>query len=129
MKNISFIIPLHNEEKRIEKTFEALTRVKLPRGVKLSEAILVDNGSTDNTFTKIGNLVQYYSALNVSVISYKRKLTKKEAVAYGKHASQADFNLVLSPTLSNLNEKLIRLDLRMPLRQRVWSFLKQNINL
>ena len=48
MKNISFIFPLHNEEKRIEKISYFLEWININK-VTDYEIILISNGSTDNT--------------------------------------------------------------------------------
>ena len=37
MKTISFIIPVYNEEERLSITFEALKKLRVPRGLKLEK--------------------------------------------------------------------------------------------
>lgn len=46
----SFIIPAHNEEKIIERTIQCLQDLQYPRN--RYEIIVVENGSTDATYTK-----------------------------------------------------------------------------
>lgn len=53
MKSLSFVIPVYNEAKRIQKTFKALEELQLPAGLKLKEIIFVNDGSTDTTELQI----------------------------------------------------------------------------
>lgn len=130
MRSISFVIPLYNEEKRIEKTFDALRQTQglfprgpaqrvLSEGLKLSEVIFVDDGSTDATFEKIQKWVtsvssiQYrvyraknnntgYSILNTqySVISYKPNRGKGYAIRQGMLESKSDYTLFFDADIS-----------------------------
>ena len=111
MRTISFIIPCHNEEKRLNKTFAALRLVQgeLPRGIRLAEVIFVDDGSTDKTFPKLSTLAQENSSLPVSIVSYKKRLGKDKAAREGIKHSVSKFNLILKPDMSNLKKELAKL--------------------
>lgn len=108
MRSISFIIPVLNREKRLKEIFETLSlaKGKFPRGKKLTEVIFVDNGSRDNTFAEASRLAQTYPKLNVSIITYKKKLGRYAAIAEGIKASGSDINISLSQNLSDLAKKL-----------------------
>ncbi len=112
MKTISFVIPVYNEEKRIDKTFEALKRVRLPRGLKLSQIIFVDDGSTDRTFelirTWIFNLPEVMSQ-KLSVISYKKNRGKGNAIKLGMLASNSDYTLFFDADMSTPLSELRKL--------------------
>ena len=109
MKNISFIIPVFNEEKNLRKTFAALNQVSLPRGVKLVEIIFIDNGSRDRTFAKLSNLAQESYTLPISIVSYKKRLSAKDAAKEGIKHSISKTNIVLKSDLSNLDKEIKKL--------------------
>ncbi len=98
-KTISFVIPCYNEEARIEKTFEALTRVVIPRGLKLDQIIFVDDGSIDKTFVRMTDFAKS-SNLPISVISYKTNRGKGNAIRIGMTASTADYSLFFDADMS-----------------------------
>lgn len=129
MKKVSIIIPIYNKEKKIQQIVEAVNHVKFPRRVTLHDLIFVDNGSTDKTFTKITSVAQDFKRLNIAVVSYNRRLAKNDAIREGIKASNTDLNIILSPTLSNLNEKLVELKARTSLRYKIWNFVAQTVNL
>ena len=109
MKTISFVIPVYNEQKRITKTFEALKRVKLPLGLKLSEVIFVNDGSTDQTKAKINRFrMKNKKIASIKLISYEKNMGKGFAVKQGMLASDADYTLFfdadMSTPLSELNK-------------------------
>ena len=53
MKKISVVLPLYNEEKRLNKLFNGLINFEKTKTTKFFEFIFVDDGSTDNTVKKI----------------------------------------------------------------------------
>src|SRR3989344_5737160 len=109
MRSISFIIPVHNEKKRLKKIFEALKEVELPRGLGLSEVIFVDNGSTDKTFLKLADFARENGNINISIISYKTKLPAKKVFLEGLKASKSHYTILLNKDLSNLKQELNKL--------------------
>lgn len=105
MKTISFIIPCYNEEKRLSKTFEALrlAQGKPFRGLKLSEIIFVDDGSTDRTFEKIQKWISQHSQEfnnKLSLISYKPNRGKGYAIKEGMLESTSDYALFFDADIS-----------------------------
>ena len=103
MKTISFVIPIFNEEKRINKTFKALKRFKVPEGLKLSEVIFVDDGSEDKTVLKITKAKKAISKklkAKVKTISYAKNMGKGYAVKKGMLASKADYTLFFDADMS-----------------------------
>jgi cellulose synthase/poly-beta-1,6-N-acetylglucosamine synthase-like glycosyltransferase len=63
MVNITVGIPAYNEEKNIGKLLQDIQNQKLPLNIKLTDVVIVDDGSTDNTVniaksfqTKLPNL-------------------------------------------------------------------------
>ena len=114
MRSISFIIPVHNEEKRLSKTFKALQQVQgqLPHGLKLAEIIFVDNGSTDKTFLKLADFARENGNINISIISYKTKLPAKKVFLEGLKASKSHYTILLNKDLSNLKQELNKLKIK-----------------
>src|SRR5262245_20219543 len=103
MKNISFVIPIYNEEKRLEKTFLALENARLPRGLKLSEIIFVDDGSLDATFEKVKSWIAKQAPLvnyRITVASYKQNRGKGNAIKVGMLESTSDYTLFFDADMS-----------------------------
>lgn len=110
MRSISFIIPIRNKEKSLKKLFGTLNGFSLPKTLRLEEVIFVDDGSIDRTFYKISQIASDYPSLNVSVISYKKRLGIRKAGLEGLKYAKSKFNIIVRDDLSNLNSKLKRID-------------------
>lgn len=61
MINISFIIPVYNQEKYIESFLRTLCAVKIPD----TEIICVDDGSTDNTAAMLDRAAENNAMIRV----------------------------------------------------------------
>jgi dolichyl-phosphate beta-glucosyltransferase len=101
MKTISFVIPVYNEEKRIDKTFEALRNVKLPRGLRLDRVVFVDDGSVDSTFQLISQFSRE-SSVPITVVSYGKNAGKGNAIRLGmlETLSKSDYALFFDADMS-----------------------------
>lgn len=110
MITISFVIPVYNEEKRLDNTFKALSELQLPRGLKLEEVIFVNDGSTDKTSKILFERIRELSASKTSriaslarsikTISYKENMGKGYAVKQGMLASTSDYTLMFDADMS-----------------------------
>lgn len=106
MKNISFIIPVYNEQERINKTFQALRELQLPHGLTLKEVIFVNDGSTDNTVISIKNFVSSRKSqipntkYQIRVISYRQNRGKGYAIRRGMIEASGDYNLFFDADMS-----------------------------
>ena len=103
MKTISFVIPVYNEEQRLNKTFLALKNFKAPVGLKLSEIIFVDDGSVDQTVLKINKAkVLLSKKLNtkVKLVTYAKNQGKGYAVKQGMLAASGDYTLFFDADMS-----------------------------
>lgn len=103
MKTISLVIPVYNEEKRVQKTFQALKEGFSFSGLKLSQVIFVNDGSTDRTLSLIEKEAQKLSKIlkaQVQVVSYKANRGKGYAVRNGMQISDADYTLFLDTDMS-----------------------------
>lgn len=60
--SFSIVIPAYNEEEKIEKTVKKIIDYK---GVEISEVLVVDDGSKDNTYNILLNLKEKFEKLKV----------------------------------------------------------------
>ena len=72
MKNISFLFPLYNEEKRIENISNFINWIKENK-IENYEIILISNGSTDDTKESISEYEKKYSFIKALSISEKSR--------------------------------------------------------
>jgi dolichyl-phosphate beta-glucosyltransferase len=105
MKTLTIVIPVYNEEKRIEKTFKALEQGFCFDGIKLERIIFVDDGSTDNTNSKLSHFAKasqnkQNSEYDINIISYKQNRGKGYAVKAGMFASASDYTLFFDADIS-----------------------------
>ena len=77
---LSVIIPTFNEENNASRMLKNLTE-KLDKANLKYEIILVNDGSTDNTFSVLKQLKDSYS--NIKIISYDENKGKGYAVRSG----------------------------------------------
>ncbi|MBL7054976.1 glycosyltransferase family 2 protein [Candidatus Woesearchaeota archaeon] len=82
LPNVSFVISIYNEEKKIDKTIESLLAIDYPKN--LFEIILVNDGSNDKTKEVVG---RYTSNKNIIFIDNKKN--KGKAVCLNQGISQA----------------------------------------
>lgn len=58
MKTLTVVIPVYNEEKRIQLSFNAVNKLKNPRGVRVEKIVFVNDGSRDNTLAMLNKYKQ-----------------------------------------------------------------------
>lgn len=97
--NISLVIPVFNEENRINLAFEALKGLRLPQGLKLHEVIFVNDGSTDSTLKLLKNY-KLISKLPIKLLSYKLNKGKGYAVKRGMLLSSGSYTLLIDADMS-----------------------------
>ncbi len=103
MKTLNFVIPVYNEEKRLNKTFKALEKEFIFDGIKLKKIIFVDDGSTDKTLQKLQNAKKTKLkkiAKKIQIISYENNMGKGYAVKQGMLASKSDYTLFFDADMS-----------------------------
>ena len=89
IKNLSVILPLYNEEKRLNNLFKEIKEFKFLNRNKI-EFIFVDDGSNDNSFLLIKDFInKNKKKIDLRLISYKNNKGKgfalKKGVAKAKH--------------------------------------------
>ncbi|MDP3732705.1 MAG: glycosyltransferase [Candidatus Omnitrophota bacterium] len=95
----SVIIPCYNEADNI---VECINRI--PAMGKLTEIIVVDDGSTDDTKGKVEDVVR--SNNKVTLISYAQNKGKGQAVKTGCDAATSDVVVILDADMSVVPEEL-----------------------
>jgi len=108
MKILSIIIPVFNEEKRLDKTFKAISTLALPYGIKLSEIIFVNDGSSDRTKDRITSFKKS-SKLPIKLVSYSQNKGKGYAVKKGMLSSNSDYALLCDADMSTPFSELKKL--------------------
>ncbi len=101
MKTISFVIPLYNEEKRLNKTFDALSKLSLPYGLKLDKVIFVSDGSIDNTVRLLERFKKTVRiGKSIQILAYKKNRGKGHAIKTGMLESNSDYTLFFDADMS-----------------------------
>lgn len=95
-KKISIIIPAYNEEDYISKTIMAILKWS-----NESEIIVVNDGSTDNTFNVLRT---FESVPNIQIINYKENRGKGHALSLGLMAAKGEIIIFLDADLGESAE-------------------------
>lgn len=103
MITLSFVVPLFNEEERVQKTISALLSSQFQRPLKLEKVIFVNDGSTDSTtFILARKKAQIQRKLNakVVIINFPRNYGKGHAIRMGMQASNSDYTVFFDADIS-----------------------------
>ena len=103
---LSVVIPAYNEELNIEDT--AFTVLKLLKTNRIDcEVIFVDDGSKDNTYTKICEAAQKYPW--VKGLRFSRNFGKEAAIFAGLEEAKGDCAVILDCDLQFPPEKILEM--------------------
>lgn len=97
MITLSLIIPMYNEEQRIQKCIRALRAFKPPREVEFDRVIFVSDGSTDRTVSILKNAHIPYQK---TILSYKKNQGRGYALRTGMKKATGDYALWLDVDMS-----------------------------
>ncbi len=94
--SLTVVVPVYNEEKRIDLLFRALEGFKVPKGLEIKEVRLVDDGSTDKTLEKIKVFKKKNkNNYKVKVVSYKENMGRGFALRMGLERVKTDYAMYL----------------------------------
>lgn len=118
MKTLSIVIPVYNEEERIEKCFQALRKFKPPKEVVVDRVIFVSDGSTDETVKIIKRFIDPpgLSLGRGVLIAYRQNKGRGYALKAGMAEATGDYALWFDADMST------------PLSQvrKILPFMKKN---
>ena len=97
--NLSLIIPVYNEQDNLPFLFEAIYKVMNPLN-KAWEAILVDDGSRDNSLSVLKEYAQN-DPRHIRVISFRRNFGQTAAIAAGLDYAQGEIIVLLDADMQN----------------------------
>ncbi|MEO9124741.1 MAG: glycosyltransferase family 2 protein, partial [Microcoleus sp.] len=81
-KDLSFVIPVHNEEATLKMLFERIQIVMSQTGIDGYEVIFIDDGSRDASWREIADLASTYPKL-IKAIKMRRNFGKSAALSAG----------------------------------------------
>ena len=81
-KDLSFVIPVHNEEATLKLLFEKIKIVMSQTGIDSYEIIFIDDGSRDNSWREIVDLATQNRQL-IKAIKMRRNFGKSAALSAG----------------------------------------------
>jgi glycosyltransferase involved in cell wall biosynthesis len=96
--SLSLVIPLHNEAQGIKETLRALQAL-LKELCENYEIIVVDDGSTDNTWEVCESMAE--SDLRIKLIRFTRNFGKEAAILAGLKQSKGDGVVVMDGDLQH----------------------------
>ena len=103
---LSVIIPAYNEEKCIERAYDAIQSLLAENEIE-GEFIFVDDGSKDNTYQMITRLSEEKE--NVVGLHFSRNFGKESAISAGLAAVNGDCAVVIDCDLQHPPEKIIEM--------------------
>jgi glycosyltransferase involved in cell wall biosynthesis len=101
--DISVVIPLYNEEESLVELFEWIKRVCDSEGLT-AEVIMVDDGSTDRSWTVISSLAERYP--EVKGISFRRNQGKSAALNAGFRAATGRVVITMDADLQDSPDEI-----------------------
>jgi len=104
---ISVIIPVYNEEENLRELGERLIRTLTGMG-RLFEIILVDDGSTDQSWQLLSQLNQQYPQ-HLRALQFNRNFGQHQAIFAGFQAARGQVMVTLDADLQNPPEEIPRL--------------------
>lgn len=101
--DISVVVPLYNEDESLPELMEWIARVMDANGFTY-EVIMVDDGSTDSSWSVIEQLKQKYSSLRG--IKFRRNYGKSAALQVGFTAAKGDVVVTMDADLQDSPDEI-----------------------
>lgn len=102
---VSFVVPLHNTGEALPRLLEAFRQADIQ---DTWELVLVDDGSTDGTFTRAGELTREYPA-PVTLVELARNFGEHAAVLEGYRRSRGQWVVNMDDDLQNPVSEALKL--------------------
>jgi glycosyltransferase involved in cell wall biosynthesis len=99
MPNLSLVIPVYNEEENIHLLIEAIRKALDPLP-DTWEAVLVDDGSEDNSLQVLTKLAEE-DAEHLRVVSFRRNFGQTAAIAAGLDYARGEIIVLLDADMQN----------------------------
>jgi len=104
MKTITFLIPIHNEEKNIPLVYEKTSGISEKYKSYHFEWLFIDDGSTDKSSEVLSKLA--YSNKDVKVLEFTRNFGKEIALTAGVHHINSDAVIIMDADLQHPPDKI-----------------------
>lgn len=100
-------MPFHNNEATLSHTMHSLRALTLPKGLRLTEVIFINDGSTDDTLlllkraktTILRPFRKAYPKADISLITYRNTQGVGFAIQQGMLQSTADYTICVDPSM------------------------------
>lgn len=96
--NFSIVVPIYNEEKNIAALYQAITSA-LDSGDKNYEIIMVDDGSSDDSFSALKTVAA--QDIRVKIIRFRRNFGQTAAMSAGFDAAAGEIIIPMDGDLQN----------------------------
>lgn len=104
---LGVIIPTYNEQKRIQKAFDALEIFVSEHPGIIDEVIFVDDGSLDETKSSL-ELFSLKQVIPTKIIHYKKNKGKGYAVRQGMLSCVSDYCLMIDADMSTSFDEILQ---------------------
>ena len=113
IKSLSIIFPLFNEEQRIKKSLDKISRILPELGIKKTEIILVNDGSNDQTDLIIKKFIKslnFQKRKKINYVKYSKNMGKGYACKKGVSVARnrwipLDIDFSANPKILNWSKK------------------------
>ena len=101
---IDIVIPCYNEEKNIKKIVDKFSEIKLVQKINIETIIIVDDGSTDNTWSIIKNLNN--TGIKIKCIKLSKNYGQQNAFLAGIENVSSNFALLIDADFQDPPDKI-----------------------
>lgn len=106
MKDLEIVVPCYNEAECIDFLYDHVKKVFDNTDINWS-LVLVNDGSKDNTITKIKDLAQKVGKERIKYVSFSRNFGKEAAIFAGLSYTTADYVALMDADLQHPPELLL----------------------
>ena len=110
MKNIVFIIPAYNEERNVTELHSQISKNISELSMYNFTFLFIENGSTDNTYAELLDLVKLDK--NVKILKLSRNFKMDGAIAAGINTVDCDAAIIMTANLQDDPKVIIKFILK-----------------